>query len=106
MNPKLLLAAAITATFAGSSHADFYVVENQSTHKCSVVIQQPSPGTIDRVVGEDGYTSQQEAEAAMRNELACANTPTGGNSATTTSGPPSPAAAKCGSYLAKWPCRR
>jgi hypothetical protein len=106
MKAKLLVAAAFTVTLAGSAYADFYVVENQSTHKCEVVTQQPMPGTIGTVVGDDGYRSQQEAEAAMRSALACSNTPIGSSSNTTTNGPADRATPKCGSYLAPWPCRR
>jgi hypothetical protein len=106
MKAKLLFAAVMIVTLAGSAHADFYVVENQSTHTCTVVTQQPMPGMIDRVVGDAGYKSQQEAEFAMRGALACSNTPAGNSSSTTSSGNADRTSSKCGSYLAQWPCRR
>ena len=106
MRAKLLVATAVTVMLAGSAHADFYVVENQSTHKCSIVSQQPMPGTIDTAVGDAGYKSQQEAEAAMRSALACSNTPIGSGSTPTTSGTDNRTLNKCGTYLAQWPCRR
>ena len=106
MKTKLSLAAAITVTLVGSAYADFYVVENQSTHKCTVVVQQPMPGMIDMLVGDGGYKSQQEAEVAMRTAFACSNTPIGSGSAATTSGPANRPTSKCGSYLAPWPCRQ
>ena len=87
MKTKLLLTAVMTLTLASSGYADFYVVEDQSTHKCTVVSQQPMPGMMDRVVGDGGYKSQQQAEAAMRSALACFNTPMGTGPTTTTSGP-------------------
>ena len=108
MKAQFFLAAAVTLVLAGSAHADFYVVEDQSTHQCRIVNQEPMPGTIDRAVGDDGYRSQQEAENAMRTALACANTPMGGgpsNTPSTTNGPAG-GASKCGTYLAQWPCRR
>src|SRR3974390_3037856 len=43
MKTKLLVAAAITVTFAGSALADFYVVENQTTHKCTIVSHNQRP---------------------------------------------------------------
>jgi hypothetical protein len=106
MKMRVSLAAAFTVTLAGSAYADFYVVENQSTHKCEVVAQQPMPGTIGTVVGDGGYRSLQEAEAVMRSALACSNTPIGSGSTTTTNGPADRAPPKCGGYLAPWPCRR
>jgi hypothetical protein len=109
MKAQLLLAAAITVLMAGSAHADFYVVEDQSTHKCTIVNQEPMPGTMNRTVGDDGYRSRQEAENVMRTALACANTPMGGGPSSTpntTNGPADRGASKCGTYLAPWPCRR
>jgi hypothetical protein len=87
LKTKPLLTATLTLTLAGSAYADFYVVEDQSTHRCTVVSQQPMPGMMDRVVGDGGYKSQQEAQAAMRAELACSNTPMGSGPTTTTGGP-------------------
>src|SRR6185437_5822171 len=106
MKVQLLAAVAITV-LARSAHADFYVVEDQSTHQCRIVNQAPMPGTINRAVGDDGYRSQQEAENAMRTALACANTPMGGdpnNTTNSTNGPADRNANKCGTYLAPWPC--
>jgi hypothetical protein len=105
MKAPFLTAAAITVVMAGSAHADYYVVENQSTHKCTVVNQEPMSGMIDTLVGNEGYRSQQEAETAMRSALACANTPMGIGSKPT-SGPIDRGAIRCGNYLAPWPCRR
>ena len=110
MKAQFFLAAAVTLALAGSARADFYVVEDQSTHQCRIVNQEPMPGTIDRAVGDDGgYRSQQEAENAMRTALACANTPMGGgpnNTTSTTNGPTDRGASRCGTYLAPWPCKR
>jgi len=109
MKAQLLIAVAITIALANSAHADFYVVEDQSTHRCTVVSQEPMPGTMNRTVGDDSYRSQQEAENAMRSALACANTPMGGgpgNTTPTTNGPADRGASRCGTYLASWPCRR
>lgn len=109
MKAQLLLAAAITIALGRSAYADFYVVEDQSTHRCTIINEEPRPGTMNRTVGDDSYKSQQEAENAMRSALACANTPMGGgpgNTTNTTNVPADRGASKCGSYLAPWPCRR
>lgn len=81
---RIILAAAIAVTYAGSAVADFYVVENQSTHKCTIVTQEPMPGTLDTVVGDGVYKSRQEAEVAMWTAKACSNTPMGSGSSSTT----------------------
>jgi hypothetical protein len=109
MKKEVLIAAAITVATVGSAYADFYVVEDQSTHRCTIVNQEPRPGTMNRTVGDDSFRSQQEAENAMRSALACANTPMGGGPGSTTNTTNVPAERgtdKCGSYLAAWPCRR
>ena len=92
MKTKLLVAAAITTTFAGSALADFYVIEDQSTHKCTIVSQngQPMPSMTETVVGGSGYNSQQEAEVAMRTAKDCASTPMGSGSSITTPNPSGP----------------
>ena len=108
MRTQVLLGAALTIALAHSANADFYVVEDQSTHRCTIVSQEPMPGTMSRTVGDDSYKSQQEAENAMRSALACANSPTSGpgNTSPNTNAPTDGGARKCGTYLASWPCRR
>ena len=94
MKTKLLVAAAITVTFSGPALADFsyYVIEDQSTHKCTIVSQngQPMPSMTETVVGGSGYNSQQEAEVAMRTAKDCAGTPMGGGSGMMTPNPSGP----------------
>lgn len=108
MKAQLFLAAAVTLALTGSARADFYVVEDQSTHRCMIVSQEPMPGTMNRMVGDDSYRSQQEAENAMRSALACANSPMSGpgNTSPNANVPTDGGARKCGNYLASWPCRR
>ena len=106
MRTHVLLATVMTVTLARSAYADFYVIEDQSTHRCTIVNQQPLPGTMNKTVGDDGYRSQQEAENAMRTALACAGTPMGPGANSTTSSPTDRGGSRCGTYLAQWPCRR
>jgi hypothetical protein len=79
----IILAAGMAVTVAGTAFADFYVIEDQSSHKCSIVTIEPRVGTIHTVVGDTGYKTQQEAEAGMRTAKACSNTPIGSGSPTT-----------------------
>ncbi len=83
MKAKLLLAAAMTVAFAGSAFADFYVVENPTTHKCSIVSQKPTT-TTETVVGNTVYKTREEAESGMKTVKVCSDTTTGSGSTTTT----------------------
>jgi hypothetical protein len=83
MKARFLLAGAIMAAFTGTAMADFYVVENPTTHKCSVVTQKPTTST-ETVVGNTVYKTQSEAEAGMKTIKVCSDTTTGSGSSTTT----------------------
>jgi hypothetical protein len=83
MKARILLAGAIVAAFTGTAMADFYVVENPTTHKCSVVSQKPTT-TTETVVGNTVYKTQSEAEAGMKTIKVCSDTTTGSGSSTTT----------------------
>jgi hypothetical protein len=83
MKAPILLAGAIVAAFTGTAMADFYVVENPTTHKCTVVSQKPTT-TTETVVGNTVYKTQSEAEAGMKTIKVCSDTTTGSGSSTTT----------------------
>jgi hypothetical protein len=92
---NFFVAAMITVTYAPPAVADFYVIENQATHKCTIVSQnyKPMPDMTERVVGNSVYNNRQEAEVAMRTDKACSSTPMGGGIATPNAGggnPPRP----------------
>ena len=83
MKAPILLAGAIVVAFTGTAMADFYVVENPTTHKCTVVSQKPTT-TTETVVGNTVYKTQSEAEAGMKTIKVCSDTTTGSGSSTTT----------------------
>jgi hypothetical protein len=83
MKAKLLLAGVLTVAFAGSALADFYVVENPTTHKCTIVSQKPTT-TTETVVGDTVYKTRQEAESGMKTVKVCSESTTGSGSTTTT----------------------
>jgi hypothetical protein len=68
---KVLIAAAGLAVFATPALADFYIVQDSSTKRCSVVEQRPTTQTS--VVVGDGkvYTSRSEAEGALKTVKVC-----------------------------------
>ena len=71
MRTKLLAALAGFVAFATPAVADFYVVQDTSTKRCSIVEQRPTTQTS--VVVGDGrvYTSRSEAENAMKTVKVC-----------------------------------
>lgn len=68
---KMILATTLLA-FATPALADFYIVQDTSTKKCTIVDKKPTTTTT-TVVGGDGkvYTTRVEAENAMKTEKIC-----------------------------------
>jgi hypothetical protein len=57
----LLVAGFVTPAFA----AEYYVAQNQSTHKCSVVPKRPDGKTL-TMIGTQGFKTKAEAKARSR----------------------------------------
>jgi vancomycin permeability regulator SanA len=70
MRIKLLVAAAGFAAFATPALAEFYVVQDTTTKRCTIVEQKPTTQTT-VVVGDSRYTTRQEAEGAMKTVKVC-----------------------------------
>ena len=72
---EFLLSAAAVAIMAGAAYAQtgFYVVQDTSTKKCTVVDKRPSTATT--VVVDDGkmFKSRTAAETGMKTMKVCAN---------------------------------
>ena len=71
MKMKLITAAALVVAFAMPAFAagEFYVVQDTTTKKCSIVEAKPTLNTMS-VVGAS-YKSHTDAEAAMKTEKTC-----------------------------------
>lgn len=69
---KKLLGAAVLAAFITPAQADFYVVQDVKTKKCTVVDQKPTTKET-TVVGGDGtvYKTREEAAAGMKQVKVC-----------------------------------
>jgi hypothetical protein len=63
----LLLVALATPALADS----YYVVQDSTTKKCTVVTQKPTTTTTMVVGGDKVYTSQTEADSAMKTITVC-----------------------------------
>ena len=93
MKKALLVGVAVLAGTYCAAAADFYVVQDSSTKQCRVAEQKPTGSTLTIVGGERRtYSSQAEAETAMKNESACnqaAQAPTANQTAQAPANPPS-----------------
>jgi hypothetical protein len=71
MRCRMLVLAAGLAALATPALADFYIVQDSGTKRCSIVEQRPTTQTS--VIVGDGkvYTSRTEAEGALRTVKVC-----------------------------------
>jgi vancomycin permeability regulator SanA len=87
MRAKLLAAAAVAAFVTPALAAEFYVVQDSSSKRCTIVEQRPTTQTS--VVVGDGkvFSTRVEAENAMKTIQVCQSTTGVGGSTTTTTVP-------------------
>jgi len=72
MRMKLLVAAAAFAALATPAlAAEFYIVQDTTTKRCTIVEQKPSTQTTVVVGNGKTYTTRQEAEGAMKTVKVC-----------------------------------
>jgi vancomycin permeability regulator SanA len=71
MRMKVLIAVAGLAAFATPALADFYIVQDTGTKRCTIVEQRPTTQTSIVVGGDKVFTSRTEAEGAMKTTKVC-----------------------------------
>jgi hypothetical protein len=72
MRMKLLVAAAGFAALATPAlAAEFYIVQDTATKRCTTVEQRPTTQTTVVVSNGKAYTTRQEAEGAMKTVKVC-----------------------------------
>jgi hypothetical protein len=74
MNVKHLIAAAVVAAFVSPALAqttEFYVVQDASTKKCTIVDKKPTTTTTTVVGNGTVYKTRTEAESAMKTVKVC-----------------------------------
>src|SRR6187200_2581471 len=69
---KYVLTAAFVVT-SGAAFADYYVVQDTTSHRCSIVEQTPAGKNMVVVPGTKTYSSRDQAEAALKRADACNN---------------------------------
>jgi hypothetical protein len=72
MRMKFLAAVGFTAAFATPALADFWIVQDSGTKKCTIVEKKPTDTKV-VVVGGDGkvYKTRAEAETEMKAVTVC-----------------------------------
>ena len=68
---KMLCAAVLVAMVTPAFAAEFFVVQDVKTKKCTIVDKRPT--TTETVIGGDGkvYTTRTEAETGMKTVKVC-----------------------------------
>ena len=90
MRTKLLVAAAgFVAIATPSLAADYYIVQDTTTKRCTIVEQRPTTQTT-TIVGGKAYTTRSEAEGAMKTVKVCESGGTVGGPAVGGPIPPPP----------------
>ena len=93
MKKSLLAGAAVLAGTCYAMAADFYVVQDTATKQCRVSEQRPTGPAMVIVGAERSYSSQAEAEAALKGSSICnqsAQAPTSNQTAQAPTPAPTP----------------
>ena len=78
MKTRLLIAGLLCVSFAGTAMADeYYVVQNPSTHRCTVVSEKPESKTVVTQIGPIAFATRDEAESRIKQTKVCTDTTTG-----------------------------
>jgi hypothetical protein len=77
MNRTYLLAGALAVAVSGSAYAqmattEYYVVQDTSTKKCTIVDKKPTTSTT-VVVGDGVFKTKTEAETGMKSIKVCSS---------------------------------
>jgi hypothetical protein len=79
---RAILVGAALATFVVTpSLADYYIVQNPTTKRCTIVEDRPAPG-IGVVIGGLSFGVRSEAESRLRTVEECRESGTTGGSVT------------------------
>jgi hypothetical protein len=85
MSLKYVVAVAALAALATPvAAAEFYVVQDATSKRCTIVEQRPTTSTTVVVGGGKVYTSRTEAETALRSVEVCSSGMSTGSTTTTT----------------------
>ena len=66
----ILAGAALATALVSPALADFYIVQDSNTKRCTIVEQRPAPG-VGVVIGDRGFGVRVDAETHMRTVEVC-----------------------------------
>jgi hypothetical protein len=72
--PRVLTCLWIVALTGSALAAEFYIVQEPGTTRCTITERPPAPGT-GTIIGDGAYGDRATAEAEMRRIAACAQAP-------------------------------
>ena len=68
---KYVVAGLLVAGFATPAFAaEYYVAQNNSTHKCSILSKKPDGKTL-TMLGTEGFKTKSAAESALKGMAEC-----------------------------------
>jgi hypothetical protein len=70
----LMAGAALAMFFVTPSFADYYIVQEPTTHRCRIVEERPATPSIGVMIGGAGFGVRTEAEGRMRTVEECRET--------------------------------
>jgi len=80
MKLNLIVAGALVVGFAGSAVADeYYVVENPTSHHCTVTTTKPAGKEVVTQIGPMAFKTREEAEGRIKTTKVCSDTVGGGD---------------------------
>jgi hypothetical protein len=78
----ILVGGALAAFVVTPSVADFYIVQNPTTKRCTIVEERPASPGVGVVIGGLSFGVRSEAETRMRTVEECRESGTTGGSVT------------------------
>jgi len=75
---KAILAVTLCAAFATPAFADYYIVQEPTTKRCTIVQERPANPGLGVVIGGVGFGVRTEAESRMKTTEVCSESTSGG----------------------------
>jgi hypothetical protein len=78
MKAAILMAGALCVSCASAAMADeYYVVQNPTTHHCTIVTEKPKSDMVVTQIGPIAFATRDEAESRIKQTKVCTDTTTG-----------------------------
>ncbi len=78
MKTTVLIAGVLCVSFASAAMADeYYVVQNPTTHRCTIVTEKPKSNMIVTQIGPIAFATRDEAQSRIKQTKICTDTTTG-----------------------------